>query len=132
MTAGVCWICGNQHAADEPCRNASDQRLGTLLEGKYQIVRELGAGGMGKVYEGQHVRIGRRVAIKFLLPEFAAHSEIVRRFENEARAAGSLEHENIAAVHDFGRSDDGACFLVMDFSRVKTVRNSCPAKDRFP
>ncbi len=70
---------------------------------------------MGKVYEGLHVRIGRRVAIKFLLPEFAAHLEIVRRFENEARAAGSLEHENIAAVHDFGRSDDGACFLVMDF-----------------
>jgi serine/threonine-protein kinase len=115
MTVGVCWICGNTHAADEPCRNASDARLGTLLEDKYQIVRELGAGGMGKVYEGLHVRIGRRVAIKFLLPEFAAHSEIVRRFENEARAAGSLEHENIAAVHDFGRSDDGACFLVMDF-----------------
>ncbi len=115
MTSGVCWICGSPHAADEPCRNASDARIGTLLEDKYQIVRELGAGGMGKVYEGQHVRIGRRVAIKFLLPEFAAHLEIVRRFENEARAAGSLEHENIAAVHDFGRSGDGACFLVMDF-----------------
>jgi serine/threonine-protein kinase len=115
MTSGVCWICGNAHANDEPCRSASDARLGTLLEDKYQIVRELGAGGMGRVYEGLHVRIGRRVAIKFLLPEFAAHSEIVRRFENEARAAGSLEHENIAAVHDFGRSVDGACFLVMDF-----------------
>ena len=111
----MCWICGNEHAANEPCREGSDQWLGTILDGKYSIVRELGAGGMGKVYEAQHVRIGRRVAIKLLRPEFASHPEIIRRFENEARAAGSLEHENIAAVHDFGRSDNGACFLVMDF-----------------
>ena len=115
MSSNVCWICGNSHAAGEPCREAGDQRLGTTLDGKYTIVRELGAGGMGKVYEAQHARIGRRVAIKFLLPELASHPDITRRFENEARAAGSLEHENIAAVHDFGHSADGACYLVMDF-----------------
>ena len=115
MTSNVCWICGNTHPPGVPCIAASDCRIGTLLDGKYTIKRELGAGGMGKVYEAQHVHIGRRVAIKFLLPEYAAHPEIVRRFENEARAAGSLEHENIAAVLDFGQTDEGARYLVMEF-----------------
>lgn len=114
MSSNVCWICGNAHGKNEPCGEISDQRVGTLLEGKYQISRILGEGGMGKVYEGQHQDIGRRVAIKFLLPEFASKPEIVRRFVNEARTAGGLEHENIAAVHDFGRTPDGACYLVMD------------------
>jgi serine/threonine protein kinase len=115
MTSNVCWICGNTHPPGVPCTAALDCRIGTLLDGKYTIKRELGAGGMGKVYEAQHAHIGRRVAIKFLLPEYAAHPEIVRRFENEARAAGSLEHENIAAVLDFGQTDEGARYLVMEF-----------------
>lgn len=114
MSSNVCWICGNAHAADEPCSEPSDQRVGTTVNQKYQINRILGEGGMGTVYEGQHLEIGRRVALKFLLPQFAANPEIVRRFVNEARTAGSLEHENIAAVHDFGRTPDGACYLVMD------------------
>jgi serine/threonine-protein kinase len=68
---------------------------------------------MGKVYAGRNLRIGRRVAIKFLLPQYAAYPDVLRRFENEARAAGPIQHENVAAVHDFGQ-DQGTPFLVMD------------------
>ena len=75
----------------------------------------LGRGGMGAVYEARHARLARRFAIKFLLAEFAANREVLRRFENEAKAAGGLEHPNLAAVTDFGRADDGSPYLVMEF-----------------
>ena len=115
MTGEVCWICGNAHSPTEQCGATLDPRIGSVLSEKYAVKREIGAGGMGKVYEGQHIHIGRRVAIKFLLSEYAAHPEILRRFENEARAAGSLEHENIAAVIDFDQAADGARYLVMEY-----------------
>lgn len=89
-------------------------RIGTVVD-KYTIVRMLGRGGMGAVYEARHARLARRVAIKFLLPEFAVNREILRRFENEAKAAGGLEHPNLAAVTDFGYADDGAPYLVLDY-----------------
>jgi hypothetical protein len=96
-------------AADE-----RDPRLGTAVD-RYTIVRLLGKGGMGAVYEAHHTRLARRAAIKFLLPELAARPEILRRFENEAKAAGGLEHPNLVAVIDLGRAGDGAPYLVMEF-----------------
>jgi len=77
MTGEVCWICGNAHSLSEHCGATLDPRIGSVLSEKYAVKRELGAGGMGKVYEGQHIHIGRRVAIKFLLSEYAAHPEIL-------------------------------------------------------
>jgi serine/threonine-protein kinase len=92
----------------------TDPRLGSVVD-KFTIVGVLGRGGMGAVYEARHARLSRRVAIKFLLPELARNREILRRFENEAKAAGQLEHPNLAAVTDLGRSEDGAPYLVMEF-----------------
>jgi hypothetical protein len=91
-----------------------DTRIGTVV-GKYVIVRLLGKGGMGAVYEARHAELSRRFAVKFLLPEFAAHREVLTRFENEARAAGALEHPNLVAVTDVGRTAEGAPYLVMEF-----------------
>jgi serine/threonine-protein kinase len=82
---------------------------------KYRIIRLLGRGGMGSVYESHHATLERRFAIKFMLPEYAANREILRRFENEAKAAGRLEHANIAAVTDFGRAQDASPYLVMEY-----------------
>jgi serine/threonine-protein kinase len=94
---------------------AVNTRVGRTAGGKYKLVRLLGKGGMGEVYEAQHSVIGRRFAIKFLHPHLAANSEVVARFQREAQAAGSLENENIAAVVDAGTADDGAPFLVMEY-----------------
>ena len=91
-----------------------DPRIGAIVD-KYTIVRLLGKGGMGAVYEARHAKLSRRFAIKFLLPELAAKREILRRFENEAKAAGGLEHANLVAVTDFGSTDDGAPYIVMEF-----------------
>jgi serine/threonine-protein kinase len=95
--------------------SAVNTRVGRTAGGKYKLVRLLGKGGMGEVYEAQHSVIGRRFAIKFLHPHLAANSEVVARFQREAQAAGSLENENIAAVVDAGTADDGAPFLVMEY-----------------
>lgn len=93
--------------------NSADPRLGTVID-KHTIVRLLGRGGMGAVYEARHTVLARRAALKFLLPQSAEHPELLKRFENEAKAAGRLEHPNIAAVTDFGRAPDGAPYLVME------------------
>ncbi len=94
---------------------AVSTRVGRTAAGKYKLVRLLGEGGMGAVYEAQHSVVGRRFAIKFLHPELAGNTEIVARFQREAQAAGSLENENIAAVVDAGTADDGAPYLVMEY-----------------
>ena len=93
----------------------ANTRVGKILGGKYRLVRLLGAGGMGEVYEAQHELIGRRFAIKFLHPQLASNSEVVARLQREAQAAGGLENENIAAVVDAGTADDGAPYLVMEY-----------------
>lgn len=81
--------------------------------GKYRILRELGRGAMGIVYEAEHTDLGRRVALKLLSPVVATDEAAVARFAREAQAAGRLEHKNIAAVHDFGR-DKGFTFYTME------------------
>ena len=77
---------------------------GTIV-GRYQVRSLIGAGGMGEVYRARDPRLGRDVAIKVLPPAFAADAERLRRFEQEARAAGALNHPNILAVYDIGSHD---------------------------
>lgn len=98
---------------DEVPRRPS--QVGRVVAEKYELVKLLGEGGMGAVYEARHLLIGRRVAVKFVHSELAWRTDILSRFSREARAAGSLESENIAAVTDFGTDADGTPFLVMEY-----------------
>ena len=90
-------------------------RVGELLGDKYRIVRFIGEGGMGTVYEAYHNVVGRRFAVKFLHSELARVDEILERFKREAQAAGALESENIASIVDFGHAVDGIPYIVMEF-----------------
>ena len=83
--------------------------------GSYQIVRKLGEGGMGAVYLGHHALLGRRAAIKVLLPALSARPDVVNRFFNEARAVTSISDPGIVQVFDFGYHTDGSAFIVMEF-----------------
>lgn len=93
----------------------ADPRISMVLADRYKIIRKLGEGGMGTVYEGEHVLIKRRVAIKCLHAHYANSPEIVARFHREALAATSIRHPNIVEVTDMGRFPDGAFFMVLEY-----------------
>jgi serine/threonine-protein kinase len=90
---------------------------GETIDGKYQIVRRLGQGGMGEVYEARHLGTGRRVAIKVVFGEALAQDrEIVARFQREARAAGAIESQHVVQVLDTGFDpESGHPYLVMEY-----------------
>ncbi len=90
--------------------------------GPYEIVAPLGAGGMGEVYRAKDSRLGREVAVKVLPASYSNDSDRLRRFEQEARAAGILNHPNITAVHDIG-TVDGAPYVVTELLEGETLRS---------
>ena len=94
--------------------------IGTTLS-HYRIVEELGRGGMGIVYVAEDLNLDRLVAIKVLPPQIIATEIETARFEREAKAAASLNHPNIATVHDFGQTDAGQMFIVMEYVRGETL-----------
>lgn len=89
--------------------------------GPYRIIRPLGEGGMGVVYEAIQDPIGRRVALKVLLPHHATKRHLLTRFFNEARAVNMIEHPNIVQVSDYGQTADGTAYLVMEYLRGETL-----------
>src|SRR3954447_20767140 len=89
--------------------------VGTVLAERYEVVRRIGEGGMGAVYEARHALIGKRVAVKVLLEKFLEKPDLVARLLQEARLASSIGHEHIVDVTDFGTTADRRAFVVMEF-----------------
>ncbi|HYX21876.1 MAG TPA: protein kinase, partial [Thermoanaerobaculia bacterium] len=89
--------------------------------GPYEILSSIGAGGMGEVYRARDPRLGRDVAVKVLPASFSSDPDRLKRFEQEARAAGILNHPNITAVHDLG-THDGAPYVVQELLEGETLR----------
>src|SRR5215472_18231285 len=85
-----------------------------LVAGKYEIVRLIGRGGMGSVWEGRHASLGTKVAIKFIDQEYADSKEAQSRFVTEARAAAKLESKHAIHIFDHGVTEDGRPYMVME------------------
>ncbi len=105
---------------------------GDLLDGKYQIVREIGRGAMGVVYEALHIELGKRVAVKTLLEEVSADTELGARFQREARAASAIGHPHIVDVYDLGRTRDGLLFMVMELLDGESLAAQLKRTPRLP
>lgn len=102
-------------AAKSKSRRPPVDRTGQVFGEKYKLVRLLGTGGMGAVYEASHLVINRRCAVKVLHPAVAHDPDIVRRFIVEAKAASAIGHRGIVDIYDVGTTGDGAPYLVMEF-----------------
>ncbi|HEX8951595.1 MAG TPA: serine/threonine-protein kinase, partial [Polyangia bacterium] len=104
--------------------------VGQVLADRYRIVRLLGEGGMGQVYEAQHLNINKRFAIKMLKPEVIGSAQSLQRFRQEAWAASSIGHEHIVEIDDFATLPSGQVYLAMEFldgqSLAERIRDGAP------
>ncbi|MEO7731400.1 MAG: serine/threonine-protein kinase, partial [Kofleriaceae bacterium] len=100
--------------------------------GNYQLVGKLGEGGMGVVYLGQHKLLGRRAAVKVLLPALSARPDVVERFFNEARAVTSINDPGIVQVFDFGYHTDGSAYIVMEYLEGEPLDRRLARLGRLP
>ncbi|HEX8148728.1 MAG TPA: serine/threonine-protein kinase [Pyrinomonadaceae bacterium] len=129
----TCPTCGRQYAetttlcpADGAVlkRAGTDDRLvGQVLAGKYRIDEKIDEGGMGCVYRATHVLMEKVVAVKVLHPALAADDKIVQRFTREAKAASRISHPHAINVTDFGESDNGVVYLVMEYLPGRTLKD---------
>lgn len=104
---------------------------GRTIDGRYKIGSKLGEGGMGAVYRAEHLALGKEVAIKIILPEFAGDDEAIARFAREATAVARLEHPNIVAAIDYGRLPEGGAYLVTQLGRGSSLKSLIAEKGRF-
>jgi serine/threonine-protein kinase len=100
-----------------------DPMIGHTLDAKYRLEERLGIGGMGTVYRARHLLIDRPVAVKVLNPRFVEDEAARARFRREAKACGRLQHVNAVTVTDFGTSQDGYVYLVMELLEGRTLRD---------
>ncbi len=96
--------------------------IGSTISDRYKIEKLLGEGGMGAVYQVEHVLMRKRMAIKVLHPEMTRLPEVVARFEREAMAAAHIEHPNVVTATDFGKLEDGSFFLALEYVEGHSLR----------
>jgi serine/threonine protein kinase len=124
-TSKVCPRCGTEYPANARFCETDGTALriagrGTDLEGsivadRYHILKKIGEGGMGRVYLAEHVKMGRKSALKVLHPGMVKDLDAITRFNREAANASRITHPNVAAVYDFGETADGLIYLAMEF-----------------
>ncbi len=131
-TVKICTQCGAEFGSDQRfCPNdgtplrptgSDDALIGQVIADRYQITRLLGEGGMGRVYLSEHVRMGRKSAVKVMSPNLALSGEAISRFNREASNASRINHPNVAQIYDFGETSDGMLYLAMEFIEGDTLR----------
>ncbi|MCA9531362.1 MAG: protein kinase [Myxococcales bacterium] len=115
-----CAACGTSLQSDRPS-SADDPFIGRTIGGSYTLQQVVGVGGMGRVYRAEQGTLGRTVAVKVIHPHLLSDEQTVARFYQEARAASRLNHPNSVSIIDFGRTDDGVLFLVMEFLKGRDL-----------
>jgi serine/threonine-protein kinase len=95
--------------------------IGRLLADRYKVLRTIGEGGMGRVYLAEHVRMGRLSAVKVMSPALAPTADAIGRFNREAANASRINQPNVAAIYDFGETEDGTLYLAMEYVEGETL-----------
>src|SRR6478752_2573518 len=119
----MCKPAGSMSVENAGANAAQDPLVGTLIAGRYRIVKKLGEGGMGAVYIGEQ-QMGtnvRKVAVKTLHPHLSHDPKILARFEREVGVISELQHPNTIQVFDFGKTETGLLYIVMEFIQGRSV-----------
>ena len=96
--------------------------IGKLIDGRYEIIEEIGKGGMARVYKSRDKALNRYVAVKILKEDYKDDKEFVRRFNTEAQAAASLSNPHIVSIYDVG-CEDGMYYIVMEYIEGETLKS---------
>src|SRR6185312_12158426 len=111
---------------------AGSNLVGSVLADRYHIVRRIGEGGMGQVYLAEHVKMRRRSAVKVLHQGMVNDPDAIARFNREASNASQIQHPNVAAIYDFGETDDGLIYLAMEFIDGEPLRKVIERQGALP
>ncbi|MBA3854015.1 MAG: hypothetical protein C0503_06340 [Gemmatimonas sp.] len=127
----VCPTCGTEYPLSERfcprdgtalrSSNTGGDLLGSVVADRYHVIKKLGEGGMGAVYLAEHVKMGRKSALKVMHPGMNSDPDAIARFNREASNASRLSHPNICGIYDFGETPDGLIYLAMEFIEGKAL-----------
>ena len=127
----ICPVCSTEYPANERfcprdgsalrAQGAAGDLVGTIIAERYHIIKKLGEGGMGQVYLAEHVKMGRKSAVKVMNPGMVQNVDAVSRFNREAQNASRINHPNVAGIYDFGETPDGLVYLAMEFVEGKPL-----------
>ena len=120
-----CPECGRRtvEAARLQVKTQPDQFIGSVIEGKYEVTGRIGRGGMASVYKATHKETGGEVAIKLIRADKLEDENHIRRFYIEAQNTHQLHHPNTIRVSDFGQTEDGILYMVMEYVRGETLKD---------
>ena len=137
-----CPVCGKDYPEGDVCSNdgatlmthapAADPLLGQTLKGTYKVQEMIAQGGMGVVYRATQIPLDRTVAIKAVFANPLASSDLVQRFFREARLLSQVDHPNVVNLIDFGNTESGAFFLVMEYLTGRTLDKAVPPERGLP
>src|SRR3954466_8310885 len=99
----------------DPSPPTDDPLIGKVLSERYRIVKKIGEGGMGAVYQAEHALIEKKIALKILFQDLTRRPDLIARFLQEAKSASRIGHENVIDISDFGQSPDGLVFIAMEY-----------------
>ena len=138
----TCPVCAREFADDVKfCPNDGQtlrakgplaDLIGQVVADRYHIIKKLGEGGMGAVYLGEHVKMGRKSAIKVMTQAMSNDPDAVSRFNREASNASRLSHPNICQVYDFGETSEGLIYLAMEFIEGRSLSDLAQAEGALP
>ncbi len=109
-----------------------DPLIGTVVSERYRIIRKVGEGGMGAVYQAEHALIEKRVALKILFQDLTRRPDLVARFLQEAKSASRIGQENVIDISDFGQSADGLVYIAMEFLDGQDLGKTLRAEKQLP
>jgi hypothetical protein len=121
----ICPSCSSEYPANERfcprdgtalrSQGGGTDLVGSIIAERYHVIRKLGEGGMGQVYLAEHVKMGRKSAVKVMNPGMVHDADAISRFNREAANASRINHPNVAGIYDFGETPDGLIYLAMEF-----------------